>query len=158
MLFRFGTITLFYSSLLAYLGVAMLWKPAFVIDSGLSALIGAAMDLKPLVSNENNQPALAFMGILFLVLSLMHTVAYLQHNVLYFSAMIPFRAIFDFIFTAFVYIKKEHVLSNNVTFTFAFCDLMWQFWLYASLNEDKAKFAKQMRKEAEAEKNKQMTE
>ncbi|WBW73820.1 SPAC1782.02c-like, conserved protein [Schizosaccharomyces osmophilus] len=158
MLFRFGTVALFYSFLLAYLGVAMIWKPEFVIESGLSALIGASMDLKPLVSSANNQPTLAFTGILFLVLSLMHTVAHLQHNVLYFSAIIPFRAIFDFIFTGYIYLKKDHILSNNVTFTFAFCDLMWQFWLYASLNEDKAKFAKKMQKEAEAEKNKELTE
>lgn len=135
--------------MLTFTGIGFLWNPKFVVESGLVALIGASMEVKPLIVTQDNLSTLALSGLVFLILGMIYTISLLQSNFLFFSGITPIRAIFDFILTGFIYLKKEHIASNSLTFTFAFCDLMWQFWMFAAMSEERAKYLKNQKKAEE---------
>ncbi|EEB05130.1 fungal protein [Schizosaccharomyces japonicus yFS275] len=150
MLLPFRSVLLLYTVLLSSLAVMLLWKPEKIVDSGLVGLMGAAMEVDPLVMTKDAKPLLSFLGLVFMLLSLSYWVPLLQDNMSYFTALVPIRALFNFGLSSFIYLRKQSPLSNSLAFTFAFCDLIIHFWLFASMNDERNKLLKKKENEEKA--------
>ncbi|QSL66394.1 hypothetical protein MERGE_000773 [Pneumocystis wakefieldiae] len=88
-------------------------------------------------ARPSRDPAGIFIaGMLLFQLSWIYLFALLKTNLTFFKDLTPLRTIQAFALILWIYFSNNPAISNGLTFTYAFFDLIWQFWiqLIISLN------------------------
>ncbi|KAG4303811.1 hypothetical protein PORY_002774 [Pneumocystis oryctolagi] len=118
-----------YMVILCTLSVACFLRPRKVLEQGLIYVLGDAMNL----ARPTDDPTCVVVGglILFQVF-LIYLFALFKTDMMFFKDLTPFRTMLDFVLVLWIYFSTDPAISNGLTFTFVFFDLIWQFWMFVS--------------------------
>ncbi|BFZ62744.1 hypothetical protein YB2330_003854 [Saitoella coloradoensis] len=120
-------------------GFLLLFRPNIVLDSNIVNVLGLAMEIPPV--GRIDQASLGLIGIILVVMAVQSAIPLARGDMLYFQTLAPIRLLISFVISAYTsgYLQsKRPPVANSLSFTFAFIDLIWQFWLYASFGQEKA--------------------
>ncbi|KAK9380887.1 increased loss of mitochondrial DNA protein 1 [Kockiozyma suomiensis] len=116
----------------------LLTAPADISGHGLVFILGRAMRL-PDAQFSKDDPAIGLVVIVLMQLSIVDIAAYIDPSISFLSIAVPFRLTLSFIVSGVGYFSQgENIaLSNSVVFTFSFLEVIFQFWLYVSVRDDR---------------------
>ncbi|CCJ30213.1 unnamed protein product [Pneumocystis jirovecii] len=118
-----------YLVILCTLSVACILRPHKVLEQGLIYVLGDAMNL----ARPSEDPTCVVVGgLLLFQVFFIYLFALLKTDMMFFKDLAPFRTIQAFVLVLWIYFSNNPAMSNGLTFTFAFFDLIWQFWMFVS--------------------------
>ncbi|KAG5517835.1 hypothetical protein PMAC_000289 [Pneumocystis sp. 'macacae'] len=118
-----------YLVILCTLSISCILCPHKVLEQGLIYVLGDAMNL----ARPSEDPTCVVVGGLLLFhLFFIYLFALLKTDMMFFKDLAPFRTMLAFILALCIYFSNNPAMSNGLTFTFAFFDLIWQFWMFVS--------------------------
>ncbi|KAG4300936.1 hypothetical protein PCANB_002738 [Pneumocystis canis] len=123
------TILESYLVILFTLSFISILRPTLILEQGLIYVMGDAMNL---ARPENNPTTIVMGGILLFQLFFLYFFALLKTNLMFFKDLAPFKTTQAFLLVLWIYFSNNPIISNGLTFTFAFFDLIWQFWIFIS--------------------------
>ncbi len=123
---------LVYISVLVSLAYTCLFRPSLLLSQGTLMLLGDAMELPHYPSSSSS---LGPAGVLLLFLALFYGVIYGRNDVLFLRAIAPLRVGLSMAVVVTSYLSTRKEIGNSLIFGMAFGELIWAFWMYASLRE-----------------------
>ncbi|KAL9138017.1 MAG: hypothetical protein Q9175_000757 [Cornicularia normoerica] len=156
-------LTLFHLTLSYYLFTS----PATITSQNLVYVLGVSMDIPdPPISLSTPSPASTLAALFLALLAISDlTSSGLSEEVgsHYWSSQAPVRLAFFFALTGYSYAGKPggllggkaetkgEVLCNSVVFTWGFLEMLWWFWIYVTLRDEKRKLMAQVQERRKAE-------
>ncbi|KTW27092.1 hypothetical protein T552_02584 [Pneumocystis carinii B80] len=111
------------------LSILCIFYPDKVLKQGIIYVLGDAMNL----ARPSRDPSgIVIVGMLLFQLSWIYLFALLKMNLTFFKDLAPLRTIQAFALILWIYFSNNPAISNGLTFTYAFFDLIWQFWMFVS--------------------------
>lgn len=127
-----------------YIRVILLLTAAFwvatdaktLFHSNFVLLLGEAMRL-PIIPVDPKSPANGMIALVLGLNALTDLVPCMADNVEFFDTLIPTRLFGFFMLTAYVYLVEDRIISNNVTFVYAFLEVWINFLIFNNLRDEK---------------------
>ncbi|KAI4120090.1 MAG: hypothetical protein LQ345_000046 [Seirophora villosa] len=158
-------LSLFHISL-SYFLIA---SPSTIVNQSLVFILGASMQLPTPDSFSISSPSITFSALLLALLGLIDlTGCSLPEEIgsLYWGSQAPIRSAFFFTLSAYTFAFKPADLSaekassspwdtlhNSVVFTWSFLEMIYWFWIFVTLREERTELAVRREKRKRAEEN-----
>ncbi|KAI5812472.1 increased loss of mitochondrial DNA protein 1 [Pyronema omphalodes] len=133
------------------MGYLLLAAPQKLANQSTIMVLGEALGLpQPKSSFVENPLAAALAGLVFILFGITDIFALTSEEEVtrdYWGAQAPIRTLFFAIISGYGYLMKpgranmytapEHPIVNSVVFSWAFMEVIWWFWVYTVLREEK---------------------
>ncbi|KAK7206274.1 increased loss of mitochondrial DNA protein 1 [Myxozyma melibiosi] len=137
-------ICMVHFTLLNAISYKLLTSPQDISRHGLVFIIGRAMSL-PDAEFTKDDPAVGMIAVVLMQLSVVDISAYIDPTTTFLGIAVPFRLMLAFVVSGAAYLSSGDniALSNSVVFTFAFIEVLMQFWLFVSVREDRSRLIRE---------------
>ncbi|ORY87610.1 increased loss of mitochondrial DNA protein 1 [Protomyces lactucae-debilis] len=125
-------LVLVYTTMLSSLAGFCIYDPRIILKQGTVQLIADAMQIP---HYPYPPESLSIAGLLLFFQAWIYLTIYVRNDIGLLAALTPLRFLFSFALCGWSYLTSNLAVGNALVFSAAFGDLIFQFWLYATLRE-----------------------